>query len=72
MILGSQTITENPSGSNVKVAGKKSQYLEVTFQPNKNAGIHRWYPYVEGFSGDFVSRMLNEFSVELVPSIVES
>ena len=30
----------------------------VTFKFNKDASIHRWYPYVEGFSGDFVRRKI--------------
>ncbi|MBA7594552.1 hypothetical protein ES703_01496 [subsurface metagenome] len=38
-------------------------YLDVTFQPNKRDSIHRWYPYVEGYSGKFVSRILNELGI---------
>lgn len=38
-------------------------YLGVTFQPNKHEPIHRWYPYVEGFSAAFVRRVLDEFGV---------
>jgi hypothetical protein len=30
----------------------------VTFKFNKDASIHRTYPYVEGFSGDFVRRKI--------------
>ena len=36
----------------------------VTFQFNKNAPIHRWYPYVEGFSGDFVKRKIKQFNIQ--------
>ncbi len=37
---------------------------EVTFQPNKVESIHSWYPYVEGFSGKFVSAVLNELGIK--------
>ncbi len=63
MFLHTTTITEGITGLNVKVAGAKKGYLGVTFQPNKGFVIHRWYPYVEGFSGGFVSNVLIEFDV---------
>ena len=59
----SATLTEDILESNAEIAGAQKEYLGVTFQPNKNVGIHRWYPYVEGFSGGFVSNVLNEFGV---------
>jgi len=37
--------------------------LQVTFQPNKSESVHRWYPYVEGFSGKFVSAVLEELGI---------
>ncbi len=42
---------------------REARYLGVTFQPNKSCGIHRWYPYIEGFAGEFVARTLAEFGV---------
>lgn len=36
--------------------------LHGTFVPNKSQSIHRWYPYIEGFSNDFVSSLLSEFA----------
>jgi len=59
----SATLTEDILESNAQITGAQKEYLGVTFQPNKNLGIHRWYPYVEGFSGGFVSNVLNEFDV---------
>ena len=59
----SATLTEDILESNAQITGAQKEYLGVTFQPNKNVGIHRWYPYVEGFSGGFVSNVLNEFDV---------
>jgi hypothetical protein len=38
-------------------------YKGVTFQPNHGNGIHGWYPYIEGFSANFVSEVINEFSI---------
>jgi len=59
----SATLAEDIPESNTQITGAQKEYLGVTFQPNKNFGIHRWYPYVEGFSGGFVSNVLNEFCV---------
>ncbi len=38
--------------------------LEVTFQPNRLESVHRWYPYVEGFSCKFVAGVLEELSIK--------
>ena len=38
--------------------------IHGTFVPNKSQSVHRWYPYVEGFSSDFVSSLLNEFATQ--------
>ncbi len=35
-----------------------------TFSPNHVESIHRWYPYLEGFSSTFVEAMLKEFGFE--------
>ncbi len=59
----SATLTEDILESNAQINGAQKEYLGITFQPNKNFGIHRWYPYVEGFSSGFVSNILNEFDV---------
>jgi len=32
-----------------------------TFNPNHKESVHRWYPYIEGFSAQFVSNLLDEF-----------
>lgn len=32
-----------------------------TFSPNRHRDVHRWYPYLEGFSEDFVVALLSEF-----------
>lgn len=33
----------------------------VTFRDSKRLPLHRWYPYVEGFSADYVSEALRRF-----------
>ena len=58
----SATLTEHIR-SNAQIVGPHKECLGVTFQPNKNLGIHRWYPYVEGFSALFVSNLLSECGV---------
>lgn len=32
-----------------------------TFSPNIKTEIHRWYPYVEGFSSEFAKTIIEEF-----------
>lgn len=43
----------------VKVKDKKT-----SFQPNKNEPVHRWSPYLEGFSSDFVKSMIKRFDLK--------
>ncbi|NPA86481.1 MAG: site-specific DNA-methyltransferase [Candidatus Diapherotrites archaeon] len=38
----------------------------VTFVPNKNLPVHRWFYYKEGFSRDLVKMLLDEFKPETV------
>ncbi|MDB4664637.1 DNA methylase [bacterium] len=35
-----------------------------TFSPNHRQSIHRWYPYIEGFSTDFVRGLIDEFGFD--------
>lgn len=35
----------------------------VTFVPNKNRPIHRWYQYTQGFSADLVEKLIEELGV---------
>lgn len=43
------------SGGNVIAAS------DVTFKNNKIMPFHRWYPYIEGYSPDFVKKIIREF-----------
>ena len=36
--------------------------VEGTFRPNHEALVHRWYPYLEGFSHAFVTSLIEEFA----------
>jgi len=36
----------------------------ATFKNNKNRGIFNWYPYIEGFSYDFVEEILKDVVIE--------
>ncbi len=33
-----------------------------TFFPNYRTAVHRWYPYIEGFSSDLVQNLIDEFA----------
>ena len=35
--------------------------INGTFVPNYKTSVHRWFPYIEGFSADFVQSLLDEF-----------
>lgn len=39
------------------MAGK----IGLTFKDSKEMPVHRWYPYVEGFSASWISNMLDEY-----------
>ena len=36
--------------------------VDGTFSPNRAAPVHRWYPYLEGYSDGFVESLLAEFA----------
>src|SRR5690606_29024119 len=35
-----------------------------TFSPNSMESIHRWYPYIEGFSSTFVRNLISKWGPE--------
>jgi DNA modification methylase len=37
---------------------------DVTFSNSKNIPFQRWYPYIEGYSPDFVKSLINEYKIE--------
>lgn len=41
---------------------RSSRSLGVTFQDSRKAPIHRWYPYVEGFSAAYVADTLDRYA----------
>lgn len=41
--------------------------VEGTFRPNHEISVHRWYPYLEGFSQNFVLSLLDEFRPSSAP-----
>jgi DNA modification methylase len=41
--------------------------VEGTFRPNHEVHVHRWYPYLEGFSHSFVTALLDEFGPKKGP-----
>jgi len=41
----------------------KKYHSIMVFGKNKNVLVHRWYPFVEGYSKEFIEDILNELSV---------
>ncbi|MFV0239891.1 MAG: hypothetical protein ACK5H4_07615, partial [Lacrimispora sphenoides] len=35
----------------------------MKFGRNKNEYIHRWYPFVEGYSKEFIQNIVNEYEI---------
>lgn len=48
-----------------------SQSAAGTFALNKGEPIHRWYPYLEGYSACLVDKLLQEIGVENVQTIYD-
>jgi DNA modification methylase len=44
--------------------GKSSAFSDPAFASNKTLPIHRWVPWIAGFSSDFVSNALNDYMNE--------
>lgn len=42
----------------------------IQFQPNTNEVVHRWSPYVQGFSASFVQRTLDRYKEEYFHPVV--
>lgn len=46
---------------NIKIIDYREEYSNlVSFNNNKNLSVHRWYPFVEGYSSEFVKRIIGE------------
>lgn len=45
----------------IKIIDYREEYSNlVSFNNNKNLSVHRWYPFVEGYSSEFVKRIIGE------------
>lgn len=42
--------------------GDRKAALQATFRGGKGSPLHDWYPYLEGYSPDFVSSIITEFA----------
>ena len=42
----------------------KKYHSIMVFDKNKNVLVHRWYPFVEGYSKEFIEDILNELPVQ--------
>lgn len=48
-----------------------SKGVEGTFKLNKNEQIHRWYPYLEGYSYSLIEKIIKEIGPEKIQSIYD-
>ena len=49
------------SKNKIKFVDYRDEYANlVSFNNNKNLSVHRWYPFVEGYSAEFVKRIIGE------------
>lgn len=55
------TGTKNSVASN---ASDRTAALQATFRGGKGSPLHDWYPYLEGYSPDFVNSIISEFAPE--------
>lgn len=47
--------------NDIKIVDYREEYANlVSFNNNKNLSVHRWYPFVEGYSAEFVKRIVGE------------
>ena len=51
-----------PNGVNEKIKQPKPSRLGVTFKDSKAAPLHRWYPYVEGFSAEYIQGHIKRYA----------
>lgn len=45
--------------------------LSVTFQLNKDSPFYSWYPYTEGYSGDFVERVIKKENITQIDFVLD-
>lgn len=49
------------SKNKIKIVDYREKYSNlVSFNNNKNLSVHRWYSFVEGYSAEFVKRIIGE------------
>ena len=56
------TLTDNKQLALFSPDKEPSLGRHGTFSPNHIESIHRWYPYIEGFSSTFIESILNKWS----------
>src|SRR5947209_6290651 len=61
----SSTNTSQQSLSFIELADEISSGVGITFRESKASPIHRWYPYVEGFSADYIRSRLLELGKKI-------
>lgn len=55
-------IAKNANGHARGKIGDRNSGLQATFRGGKGSPLHDWYPYLEGYSPDFVSSIITAFA----------
>lgn len=55
-------IAKNANGYARGKIGDRNSGLQATFRGGKGSPLHDWYPYLEGYSPDFVSSIIKAFA----------
>lgn len=55
-------IANNSNVGSAQADYSRSTALQVTFRGGKGSPLHDWYPYLEGYSPDFVNSIISEFA----------
>lgn len=70
--IGSFTRIEFGMTERIKPGGLATNLgIHGTFSPNKIESVHRWYPYLEGFSSRFVEDILSRWADRKVSTIYD-
>ncbi len=58
-----RNLLEKSVGSNARDKGlDRGSALQATFRGGKGSPLHDWFPYLEGYSPDFVGSIISEFA----------
>ena len=57
-----RSLMRRNSARNIADGGEKSKLIQATFRGGKGSPLHDWYPYLEGYSPEFVASIIRGFA----------